>query len=173
MTTAPPILDRPYAANDAEASGKPAYRVGDDPLPYRRNVRGAALDLMILTYAAMRHARWLEEIGACPPDVAEQIRHHVDQIRAVVEPPVAPSAPPSSSPTPPHVGACPARALDGVRPTPASRSATRRNVGQTAPTTESLFNSHPQQGRPGPPEAGRNRRSERWACGHGSQQKAE
>ena len=146
-------MDRLYASSDDEANTRPVYRPGDDALPFSRNVRGAALDLMILTYAAARHARWLAEIGACPQDIAEQIRHHIEQIRTVVESNV------ESSPVSPHGGPCARGGVKGGRGTPAPRNATRRNVRETTATASSLFNSRSQESRRKPAEAEHERRS--------------
>ena len=102
----PPIPQRPFASSDAEAQTKPVYRPGDDPLPFTHNVRFAALDVMILTYAARRHAEWLATIGACPDDVAQVIRNDISDItRLLLTPPAPTPAPPPS----PDVGPRPPR----------------------------------------------------------------
>ena len=77
----PPTRPRPparYATSDTDR--KPLYTPADDPLPFANDVRHAALDVMILAYAARRHAEWLASIGPCQPDVAELIAKDLDAI---------------------------------------------------------------------------------------------
>ena len=124
----PPIPQRPYAADDEQAKAKPVYRPGDDPLPFTRNVRFAAIDVMILTFAARRHAEWLASIGACPDDVARLISADLDVIARLLTPPPAIEPVP---PQPPDVGP---RSQPAARTTDAPTSlwdATRGDVGET------------------------------------------
>lgn len=124
----PPVPQRPYAASDADAGTKPVYRPSDDPLPFTRNVRFAAIDVMILTFAARRHAEWLASIGTCPDDVARLISADLDAIATLLTPP---SAVEPVSPQPPDVGP---RSHRPARPKDAPTSlwdATRGDVGET------------------------------------------
>ena len=82
----PPIPQRPYAANEAEEATKPVYRLDRNQIPFSRNVRMAAIDVMILTFAARRHAEWLATIGECPEDVARMIQADLDQIARLIVP---------------------------------------------------------------------------------------
>ena len=124
----PPIPQRPFASSDAEAQTKPVYRPGDDPLPFTRNVRFAALDVMILTYAARRHAEWLASIGACPDDVAKVIRNDVEDITRLLLTPPAPT--PTASPSP-DVGPRPPRPARAKDAPTSLWDATRGDVGET------------------------------------------
>ncbi|MBI1375187.1 MAG: hypothetical protein GC159_20915 [Phycisphaera sp.] len=122
------LPQRPYAASGTDADAKPVYRPSDDPLPFTRNVRFAAIDVMILTFAARRHAEWLASIGACPDDVARLISADLDAIAGLLTPPAAiePVPPPT-----PDVGPRPHRS---ARPKDAPASlwdATRGDVGET------------------------------------------
>lgn len=128
------IIDRPYATNDNEANCKPVYRVGNEPLPLSRNPHMAACDLMILTYAAQRHAKWLCQIGACPSGVAGQIRRNL----ALIEEAIAADG--DASPQSHDVGPRAPGALRGGDATPAAQNATRRNTAKRGRTTDSLFN---------------------------------
>ena len=78
----PPV--RRYATHDGDR--RPSYRLGNEPLPFSEDVRLAALDVMILTFAAKRHAEWLMQLGACPSDVAGQIRRHLAVVQAAITP---------------------------------------------------------------------------------------
>lgn len=73
-----------YAVQEADEASKPVYRPGDDFLEFKRSVRLAALDVMILTFAALRHAQWLARLGVCPPDVARQIERHIKEVARIV-----------------------------------------------------------------------------------------
>lgn len=124
----PPIPQRPYAADDAQAQTKPVYRPSDDPLPFTRNVRFAAIDVMILTFAARRHAEWLASIGTCPDDVARLIRADLDAIAGLISPP------PAIEPVPPQTPDVGPRSQPAARPKDAPTSlwdATRGDVGET------------------------------------------
>jgi len=78
---------RRYAASESDR--KPTYRSGDSPLPFSPDLRIAALDVMILTFAAKRHADWLAGLGECPADVAEQIQRHLAGIEQALASPDA------------------------------------------------------------------------------------
>jgi len=124
----PPIPQRAYAADDAQAQTKPVYRPSDDPLPFTRNVRFAAIDVMILTFAARRHAEWLASIGACPDDVARLISADLDAIARLLTPR------PPIEPVPPLTPDVGPRSQPAARPKDAPASlwdATRGDVGQT------------------------------------------
>ena len=124
----PPTPQRPYATDDVQAQTKPVFQPGDDPLPFTRDVRYAAIDVMILTFGALRRAQWLEKIGLCPPDVAEQIERHVEMITRIVRRVDAPTNPA------PHVGPRPQPPERGDNPTPSLYDATRANtVAHTRP----------------------------------------
>lgn len=73
-----------YAMRKADEASKPVYRPGDDFLEFKRSVRLAALDVMILTFAALRHAQWLARLGVCPPDVARQIERHINEVARIL-----------------------------------------------------------------------------------------
>jgi len=73
-----------YATCDADAQTKPVYKPTDDRLPLRRDLRQASLNLMILTYATRRHARWLSKLGVCPPDVAKLIMADLDAVAKII-----------------------------------------------------------------------------------------
>jgi len=83
----------PYATGEADEPHKPVYRVGDDVLAFKRGVRLAAIDVMILTFAAVRHAQWLGKLGLCPPDIAQQIERHLAGIAHVIRLPPKPRNP--------------------------------------------------------------------------------
>ena len=134
------IIDRPYATNDNEANCKPVYRVGNEPLPLSRNPHMAACDVMILTYAAQRHAKWLRQVGTCPPDIAGQIRRNL----ALIEEAIA--ADDDASPQSPDVGPRAPDAPRGGDATPAAQNATRRNTAKRGQTTDSLFNGQSHAG---------------------------
>jgi hypothetical protein len=124
----PPIPQRPYAADDVQAQTKPVYRPSDDPLPFTRNIRFAAIDVMILTFAARRHAEWLASIGACPDDVARLISADLDAIARLITPP------PAIEPVPPQTPDVGPRSQPAARPKDAPTSlwdATRGDVGET------------------------------------------
>ena len=53
-------------------------------VPLRRDLRQASLNLMILTYAARRHAQWLSKIGVCPPHVAQLILADLEAVAEIV-----------------------------------------------------------------------------------------
>lgn len=125
----PPIPQREYAADDVQAQAKPVYRPGDDPLPFTRNVRFAALDLMILTFSARRHAQWLASIGACPEDVACIISADLDDIARLIAPP--PPAIEPNTPQPPGVGPRPQLAAKPKDAPTSLWDATRGDVGET------------------------------------------
>jgi hypothetical protein len=145
----PSIPQRPYAASDADAQANPIYRPGNDPLPFTRNVRFAAIDVMILTFAARRHAQWLVSIGTCPEDVAELIRADLDAMArlltppapavepvALQKPPVEPAPPqtPAIKPVPPQTPDVGPRSPRAARAKDAPTNlwdATRGDVGET------------------------------------------
>jgi hypothetical protein len=125
----PSIPQRPFAANDQQAQTQPIYRPGDDPLPFTRNVRFAALDVMILTFAARRHTEWLSSIGVCPDDVALLINANLDAVARLLTPP--PSIEPVAS-QPPDAGPR-SRAVASPKDDPTSLwDATRGDVGEGA-----------------------------------------
>lgn len=76
---------RPYALGEADLSTKPVYQASDPHLTLTRNPRLAALDLMILTFAARKHAEWLTRLTTCPSDIAAIIRADLDAIRAAID----------------------------------------------------------------------------------------
>jgi len=133
-----------YMTCDYDDPAKPVYTPADDVLEFKRSVRFAAIDVMILAFAARRHAEWLDEIGVCPPDIAKLIRNDLAYITSVLErerqdvaapPPVVVGSPASGglgdvgprSPGPPRA----------TTPTPSLFDAThpeRGDVGQTGPS---------------------------------------
>ena len=119
----------PYARCQADEPDMPVYKPDDDFLEFKRSVRLAAIDVMILAFAARRHAQWLHRIGVCPPDIADLIAKDLDAIRSIVP----------ASPESPDVGARGIAAPAGERRTPAPANATRRNVGRRANADMSLF----------------------------------
>ncbi len=145
----PPVPQRPFAAGDAEVGTKPVYRPSDDPLPFSRNARLAALDVMILVFAARLHIEHLNGIGKCQEDVAALIRRDLEAIHRLLnpEPPVfAPASPDRHEPPMPSPIPIPAtkprQQLGDVRPrlrlastadepTPSLFGPTRANVGET------------------------------------------
>jgi len=102
--TAPPPMRR-YATCDAD--NKPTYHLDEPVLPFSESVRIAALDVMILMYAARRHADWLAEIGECPADVKKLIQGHIERITDALG--LSPPAPPPT----PDAGPC-SRAARGL-----------------------------------------------------------
>lgn len=78
-------LDSPreaYATSDGD--DRPTYSPGDDPLPSTDNPDELSMDLLILSYACGRRARMLRELGDCPSDIAEQIRHNLEPVESVI-----------------------------------------------------------------------------------------
>jgi hypothetical protein len=131
-----------FATCDHDDPSKPVYRLSDEPLEFKRSVRFAAIDVMILTYAARRHAQWLSRIGVCPPDVAALIRKDVAYITRVIEERVREVAPAAST-TPPVADVRP-RSPEATRrstPTPSRPHATRGHTGQSVAAQCSLFNT--------------------------------
>jgi len=132
---APDADAKRYAMCDHDDPAKPVYRPEDDVLEFKRSVRFAAIDVMILTYAARRHAEWLSEIGVCPPDIAKLIRQDLAYITSVLErerQDVAAAMPASAG-----LGDVGPRSREDVRattPTPTLFDATRGDVGQTEPS---------------------------------------
>ena len=74
-----------YMTCDYDDPAKPVYTPADDVLEFKRSVRFAAIDVMILAFAAHRHAEWLDEIGVCPPDIAKLIRNDLAYITHVLD----------------------------------------------------------------------------------------
>jgi hypothetical protein len=74
-----------YMTCDYDDPAKPVYTPADDVLEFKRSVRFAAIDVMILAFAARRHAEWLSEIGVCPPDIAKLIRKDLAYITNVLD----------------------------------------------------------------------------------------
>lgn len=94
-----------YATCDYDDPNKPVYRPSDDPLEFKRSVRFAAIDVMILTFAARRHAERLTRIGVCPPDIAALIRQDTAYITNVVNDRMPPAVTArTASPSLAHVG---------------------------------------------------------------------
>ena len=131
----PPQRAEPYARCQAEEPARPVYKPTDDFLEFKRSVRLAAIDVMILAFATRRHAQWLHRIGVCPPDIADLIAKDLDAIRSILP----------TSPESPDVGARGIAAPAGERRTPAPANATRRNVGRRANAEMSLFNADLQE----------------------------
>lgn len=136
MTSTPvsPPPERPYAATEADEATKPVYRVGNEPLPLSRNPHMAACDVMILTYAAQRHAKWLRQIGVCPVAIAGQIRRHLALIEEALV------ADGDASPQSHDVGPRAPDAPRGGDASPRAQNATGRNTAKRGRTTDSLFN---------------------------------
>jgi hypothetical protein len=133
-----------YATCDHDDPNKPVYRPSDDPLEFKRSVRFAAIDVMILTFAARRHAEWLNRIGVCPPDIAALIRKDTAYITNMLPP--AEAAEPLEKPSSPSggtvvvtpvadtladVGPRSPGATRRTTPTPSLFDATRGDVGHT------------------------------------------
>jgi hypothetical protein len=127
-----------YATCDYDDRAKPVYTPADDVLEFKRSVRFAAIDVMILTFAARRHAEWLSEIGVCPPDIAKLIRKDLAYITSVLDregTDVATLMPTSgASGRLADVGPRSSGAARSTTPTPTLFDATRRDVGQTGPS---------------------------------------
>ena len=136
MTADPIDADaKRYATCAHDDPAKPVYTPADDVLEFKRSVRFAAIDVMILAFAARRHAEWLSEIGVCPPDIARLIRNDLAYITSVLPPEAGTDAPSTAnlrglgdvgprSPGPPRA----------TTPTPTLFDATRGDVGQTGPS---------------------------------------
>jgi hypothetical protein len=115
-----------YARCAADKPARPVYQPTDDFIQFKRSVRLAAIDVMILTYAARRHARWLSKIGVCPPDVAALIMADVDAVAKIIGQGQAVNTNNNAKPTPisapsprlAHVGPCSPRAQTGDGDTP-------------------------------------------------------
>jgi hypothetical protein len=60
---------RPWAAGESEMNTKPVYRPSDPPLPYSRDQRQAAIDVMILSYSLREHAEHVARMGHLPQDI--------------------------------------------------------------------------------------------------------
>jgi len=124
-----------YMTCDYDDPAKPVYTPAEDVLEFKRSVRFAAIDVMILAFAARRHAEWLSEIGVCPPDIAKLIRNDLAYITSVLErerQDVA--APPPASGGLGDVGPRSPRPPRATTPTPTLFDATRGDVGQTGPS---------------------------------------
>ena len=146
-----------YAVCEADEPVKRVYTPADRLLEPKQSVRFAALDVMILTFAATRHAQWLARLGVCPPDVAEQIRNHISRIEQII------SVGNEPSPKANDVSARSSDAVRGERGTGTRSNATRRNVGKRPATTGSLFNNHSHNGASAPSEGQEKRRSQMYA----------
>ena len=94
---APPPVRR-YAT--CESDNKPTYHLDEPALPFSDHPRIAALDVMILMFAARRHAEWLAELGECPSDVAELVQGHLNAVAEYLglRPPTTPDVGPRSQP---------------------------------------------------------------------------
>ena len=86
-----------YMTCDYDDPAKPVYTPADDVLEFKRSVRFAAIDVMILAFAARRHAEWLKKIGVCPPDIAKLIRNDLAYITSVLPPEAGTDAPSTPS----------------------------------------------------------------------------
>lgn len=130
-----------YATCEYDDPTKPVYTPADDVLEFKRSVRFAAIDVMILTYAARRHAEWLNKIGVCPPDIARLIHQDLAYITNVLDRErqnVATPAPTSgglhTSGVLGDVGPRSQPAPRRTTSTPTLFDATRGDVGQTGPS---------------------------------------
>ena len=66
----------------ADAPTRPVYTPGDDALPLNDDPHVASCDVMVLTFAARRHAEHLARLGDATPDIVDAIRADLDAIRA-------------------------------------------------------------------------------------------
>jgi hypothetical protein len=55
-----------------------------DPLPDMSEARSAAVNALILCYAARRHIERARQLGGCPADLARQVRHDLRGIDAAM-----------------------------------------------------------------------------------------
>ncbi|MEX2670905.1 MAG: hypothetical protein WD294_02215 [Phycisphaeraceae bacterium] len=125
----------PYARCQADEPDRPVYKPTDDFLEFKRSVRLAAIDVMILAFATRHHAQWLNRIGVCPPDIAELIAKDLDAVRSILP----------ASPESPDVGPSAQAAAAGERRKTSPRNATRRNVGQRRQADMPLFSANLQE----------------------------
>jgi hypothetical protein len=127
-----------YMTCDYDDPAKPVYTPADDVLEFKRSVRFAAVDVMILAFAARRHAEWLSDIGVCLPDIAKLIRNDLAYITSVLEREhqdvAAPPPASAGSPTLGDVGPRSPGPPRATTPTPTLFDATRGDVGQTGPS---------------------------------------
>lgn len=140
-----------YATCDEDDPAKQVYRLVDDPLKFKRSVRFAAIDVMLLTYAALRHTEWLNQIGVCPPDVAAIIRKHTAYITSMLPPADA-----NTTPARPHSSSGGSVAATPVADTAADVGPRSPGAAKRTSPAPSLFDAtHAKRGEVGKPHQNR------------------